>query len=57
VTFSGTGTVGRDAVTFQVTVDDNGEPGTGDVFKIAITGVYNSTHSGNLAQGNVQVHR
>lgn len=57
VTFSGTGTVGRDPVTFEVTVDDNGGPGTGDFFKITINGARNSIHSGNLSQGNVQVHR
>ncbi len=57
VTFSGTGTVDRDPVNFEIVVEDNGEPGTNDFFKITITGARNSSHSGNLSQGNIEAHR
>lgn len=57
VTFSGTGTVGRDPVNFEVTVRDNGEPGKNDFFRIEISGTHTSTRAGNLSQGNIQVHR
>jgi hypothetical protein len=57
VTFSGTGTVGRDPVNFEVTVRDNGEPGRNDFFRIEISGTHMSTRAGNLSQGNIQVHR
>jgi hypothetical protein len=57
VTFSGTGTVGRDPVNFEVTVRDNGEPGKNDFFRIEISGTHMSSRAGNLSQGNIQVHR
>jgi hypothetical protein len=57
VTFSGTGTIGRTPVNFEVTVRDNGEPGTNDFFRIEISGAYTSSRAGNLSQGNLQVHR
>jgi hypothetical protein len=57
ITFSGTGTVGRDPVNFEVTVRDNGEPGTKDFFRIEISGARTSSRAGNLIQGNIQVHR
>ncbi len=57
VTFTGTGKVDRDPVTFTVTVQDNGEPGTSDTFEIQISGAVNSTRSGTLTSGNIQVHR
>jgi hypothetical protein len=57
VTFSGTGTVDRDPVSFTVVAQDNGEAGTSDFFKITITGARNSSHSGTLSQGNIQAHR
>jgi hypothetical protein len=57
VTFSGTGTVGRDPVNFEVTVRDNGQPGGNDFFRIEISGSHMSTRAGNLSQGNIQVHR
>jgi hypothetical protein len=58
VTFSGTGTIGRDPVNFEVTVRDNGEPGrNNDFFRIEITGTHMSTRAGNLTQGNIQIHR
>ena len=57
VTFSGTGTIGNDPVSFEVTVVDNGEPGREDFFRIEITGSRNSTRAGTLSRGNIQVHR
>lgn len=57
ITFSGTGTVGRNPVSFEVTVRDNGEPGRNDFFRIEITGSHMSSRAGNLSQGNIQVHR
>jgi hypothetical protein len=57
ITFSGTGTIGRDPVTFEVTARDNGEPGRNDFFRIEITGSHMSSRAGNLSQGNIQVHR
>jgi hypothetical protein len=56
VTFSGTGMIDRDTVTFDVTVEDNGEKGTDDFFKISIP-ARNYSHSGTLSQGNIQAHR
>ncbi len=56
VTFTGNGHVGSMAVTFRVTVDDNGEPGVNtDRFAIDISGY--PSHSGLLTQGNIQFHR
>jgi hypothetical protein len=55
VTFSGTGTIGNDPVSFEVRVQDNGEKSTDDFFSIEITG--KPPHSGNLSQGNIQIHR
>ena len=57
VDFSGTGTVGTNPVTFEVTAEDNGEPGTGDFFAIEIAGFVVSSRGGNLSTGNIQVHR
>jgi hypothetical protein len=57
VTFSGTGSVDRDPVNFEITVRDNGEPGTNDFFRIEISGSHMSSRAGNLTQGNIQVHR
>jgi hypothetical protein len=57
VTFTGQGHVGADAVTFTVRVQDNGEPGTADYFEIHIMGARVSNRSGNLSQGNIQIHR
>lgn len=56
VTFSGTGTVDRDPVNFEVTVRDNGN-GRNDFFRIEISGTHMSTRAGNLSQGDIQVHR
>lgn len=57
VTFSGTGTVGNQPVNFEVTVEDNGEPGSNDFFRIEITGARTSSRSGKLTQGNIQAHK
>ena len=57
VTFTGTGHVGAQPSQFTVTVQDNGEPGTNDTFRIVITGAGASTRSGTLSQGNIQIHR
>lgn len=57
VTFSGTGMVDRDPVSFTVSAQDNGESGSNDFFKITITGARVSSHSGTLSQGNIQAHR
>ena len=57
VTFTGTGHVGSSMVTFQVEVEDNGEPGIGnDRFKIVIMGPVTSMRDGTLTQGNIQIH-
>ena len=57
VTFTGTGHVGSSMVTFQVDVEDNGEPGIGnDKFRIVIMGSVTSTRDGTLTQGNIQFH-
>ena len=57
VTFSGTGTVDRLPVSFEVTVRDSGEPGRSDFFRIEISGSVVSSRAGNLTRGNIQVHR
>jgi hypothetical protein len=49
--------VGSSMVTFQVDVEDNGEPGIGnDKFRIVIMGSITSTRDGTLTQGNIQFH-
>jgi PKD repeat protein len=50
--FSGTGEDGRH---FTAYVEDNGEPGTHDVFKLWIDGVL-QTGDGRLSGGNIQIH-
>ncbi|NNC77662.1 MAG: exo-alpha-sialidase, partial [Woeseiaceae bacterium] len=55
VTFTGTGRVGNDFVTFLVTVTDNGEPGRDDTFQIELSNGYSKV--GTLSGGNIQVHR
>src|SRR5207244_1679599 len=52
VVLSGTGHVGRSAVTYTVRVQDNGEPGTRDFFSIVIPGFPSA--QGTLTQGNIQ---
>lgn len=55
VTFTGTGRIGNQPVTFLVTVTDNGEPGRNDTFQIEIGNGYSKV--GTLTSGNIQVHR
>jgi hypothetical protein len=55
VVFSGIGHIGNTTVMFTVEVEDNGEPGTNDTFKIMITGGY-PPRAGVLTQGNIQIH-
>jgi hypothetical protein len=51
----GTATVnGMGAFGFEVTVCDNGEPGTNDTFSISMSDGYNA--SGSLRGGNIQIH-
>jgi PKD repeat protein len=47
--------VGRDGRAFTAYVEDNGEPGTSDVFKLWIEGVL-QTGEGTLLAGNIQAH-
>lgn len=54
VTMTGTGHMGKNVVTFTITVQDNGEPGSKDTFSISIPGY--PSHQGNLSSGNIQVH-
>jgi PKD repeat protein len=51
--FSGVGDTGA---TFTAFVEDNGEPGTNDVFKLWIGGILQNG-DGKMAGGNIQVHK
>ncbi|MDF2629471.1 MAG: hypothetical protein K0R39_3302 [Symbiobacteriaceae bacterium] len=51
--FAGIGTDGR---TFMAYVEDNGEPGTGDIFQLWINGTL-VNGSGQPLSGNVQIHK
>jgi hypothetical protein len=53
-TFSGRATVDGAATRYRIDVDDNGEPGTTDTFKIVTDSGYAA--GGLLTQGNIQVH-
>lgn len=57
VEFTGVGRIGSTMVMFKVTVEDKGEPGRMDTFRIEITGPITSTRAGTLTQGNIQFHR
>ncbi|MGH8496069.1 MAG: post-COAP-1 domain-containing protein [Gammaproteobacteria bacterium] len=58
VQFTGQGRVDRDPVSFAVTVEDNGEPGAGaDTIHVQISGARNSSRSGTLERGDIQLHR
>ncbi|HEY8411390.1 MAG TPA: post-COAP-1 domain-containing protein [Pyrinomonadaceae bacterium] len=57
VAFTGEATINGQKVMFTVEVEDNGEPGTSDHFRIVMTGAATSTRDGNLTQGNIQFHR
>lgn len=52
-TFSGTATVNGTTTHYQIDVDDLGEPGTFDTFRI-MAGTFNA--GGTLAGGNIQIH-
>ena len=47
--------VGRDGRAFTAYLEDNGEPGSGDVFKLWIDGVLH-TGDGAISGGNIQIH-
>ena len=57
VVFTGQANINGQQVLFTVEVEDNGDPGTNDRFKITITGAVNSTREGELTQGNIQFHK
>lgn len=57
IVFTGEATVNGQKVMFTAEVEDNGEPGTNDRFKITITGAINSMREGTLTQGNIQFHK
>ncbi len=54
-TFSGTCTNNSAPCTFSVMAQDNGEPGTNDVFTISING--GPPEGGTLRSGNIQIHQ
>ena len=55
---SGSGTGSAGTVDFQVTVTDNGEPGSLDTFAITVTGgAADSQPPTTLGGGNIKVHR
>jgi len=53
-TIKGAGKDGDNAVTFTITVVDNGEAGSTDTYGISLSDGY--ANSGTLSKGNVQVH-
>ena len=53
--FSGTCTSDGMPCTFYVEVEDNGEPGKDDVFRISVNG--SPLQGGTLRSGNVQIHQ
>jgi hypothetical protein len=53
-TITGTGTNNGDSVQFEIRVEDNGEPGTGDTYRLDLTP--GGTRQGTLTKGNLQVH-
>ena len=57
VTFTGEATVNGNKVIFTVELEDNGEPGTNDRFKITMSGAVTSMREGLLTQGNLQFHK
>jgi hypothetical protein len=54
-TFSGNATVDGVTTTYRIDVDDLGEPGTYDVFKIQLGNGY--VAAGTLLGGNIQIHK
>lgn len=58
-TFKGTATVNGEIGSFKVIVEDNGEPGSNDFFRIIIKDDLGNTiyfKDGNLSKGNIQIH-
>jgi hypothetical protein len=53
-TIRGTGTNNGETVQFELRVTDNGEPGTSDTYRLALTP--GGTREGTLTKGNIQVH-
>jgi hypothetical protein len=53
--FEGTCTIDGVSGTFKAYVEDNGEPGKKDVFKITLSDGY--TAGGQLLNGNIQIHK
>ena len=49
--------IGKDGRPFVAYVEDNGEPGRNDVFKLWIAGVLHTPGNGRLAGGNIQIHK
>jgi hypothetical protein len=55
-TFEGICTInGVDGFTYRVYVEDNGEPGKNDVFKITLSTGYSA--GGTILNGNIQIHK
>lgn len=50
------GGIGNDGLAFTAYVEDNGEPGRSDIFRLWVEGVL-LTGSGALTGGNVQIHK
>jgi hypothetical protein len=48
--------VGRDGRAYVAYVEDNGEPGRDDVFKLWVAGQLQTPGNGRLAGGNIQIH-
>jgi len=49
--------VGRDGRSFTAYVEDNGEPGTADVFKLWVDGVLQTGEGdGTISGGDIQIH-
>jgi len=53
-TITGTGTNNGVAVMFEIRVEDNGEPGKSDTYRLDLTS--GGTRQGTLTKGNLQVH-
>jgi hypothetical protein len=55
-TFTGECTKNGAPCTFNVTVEDNGEPGTNDTFTIAVSGEPIEGAAATIVHGNIQMH-
>ncbi|MDQ3177983.1 MAG: tandem-95 repeat protein, partial [Actinomycetota bacterium] len=49
--------VDRDGRPYVAYVEDNGEPGRNDIFKLWIAGVLQTSGDGRLSGGNIQIHK